>query len=99
MTVPTSNSTNLGVAIGTPVAVLSSALLILLLWFIRSQRHSNAKIRQLQAQLDLNGSPQHTIPYEVSATERKLEMSGESTHELPEDGVGRRQELSTGFTN
>lgn len=98
MTVPTSNSTNLGVAIGIPVAVLSSALLILLLWFIRFQRHSHVKIKQLQAQLDLNGSSQQTVPYEVSAIERKLEMSGESAHELPEDGVGRRQELSTGLT-
>lgn len=39
------------------------------------------------------------IPYEVSGTERKFEMSGESSHELPENGVGRRHELFTGSTN
>lgn len=98
MNAPTSDSTNLGIAIGTPVAVLSLALVVLLLWFVRFQRQSRAKIRQLQERLDLNGSPQQTVPYEMSA-QAKLEIGEESSHELPENEVGRRHKLLMGSTN
>lgn len=90
--VPKSNKTNIGAAVGAPVAVVSVAFIVLLLWFLRYRRRTNAKLRELQEQLTVREfhtdktpqlSGQLPILHEMNAIERTPEMGGGERHELP----------------
>lgn len=90
--VPKSNNTNIGAAVGAPVAVVSTAFIVLLLWFLRYRRRTNAKLKDLQEELaareqyiakaqQLPGQ----LPFmaEMSAKERTHELGAGASHELP----------------
>lgn len=89
---PKSNNINVGAAVGAPIAVVSVAFIILVVWFIRYRRHTNMKLRELQEQLavreqyiekgtQLPGQIPNIV--EMSAVERRAEMGAGGSHELP----------------
>lgn len=90
--VPKSNNTNIGAAVGAPVAVVSVAFIVLLLWFLRYRRRTNVKLKELQEQLTVREFYAEKTPqlpgqlsnlHEMNATERMPEMGGGERHELP----------------
>lgn len=89
---PKSNNVNVGAAVGAPVAVVSVAFIILVVWFIRYRRRTNMKLRELQERLEIReqyiekgtqlpGQIPNIV--EMSAAEQRVEMGAGGSHELP----------------
>lgn len=89
---PKSNNTKIGAAVGAPLAVVSVAFIVLLVWFLGYRRRTKVKLMELQEQLaaseryaEKEQQLQNQIPVivEMSAAERRLEMGAGGSHELP----------------
>lgn len=72
------------------MALISVAFIIALVWFLKRQRRTNAKLKELQEQMVVRETDrtshlpdQPLYMPEMSATEGRPEMEARERHELP----------------